>query len=109
VSVYVWTALGPEVRGGLSYILLPVVPGCFHPEQKSWLAVAHSALLAAEVAVTGAYGKARSSPGLIPSSLGSCRGAERAEPQVSGQTYVPREVTLAQWGPDRRSPRGVFM
>ncbi len=35
VSVYVWTAPGPYVSGGLFHILLRVVPGRFHPEQKA--------------------------------------------------------------------------
>jgi len=60
VPVYVWTAPGPHLRGGLAHILLPVVWGCFHPEQKALVADRAFPLLAAEVAVAGARGKARS-------------------------------------------------
>ncbi len=58
MPVYVWTAPGPHVRGGLFHILLTVVPGCFHPEQKALVNDARSTFLAAEVAVSGARGKA---------------------------------------------------
>jgi hypothetical protein len=34
--VYVWTAPGPDVRGGLSYILLSVTSGCSGPRVKGW-------------------------------------------------------------------------
>ena len=63
LPVYVWTAPGPYVRGGLSHILLPVVPGRFHPAQEALVSDRASVLLAADVAVAGARGKARSSPG----------------------------------------------
>ena len=48
--VYVGTAPGPDVSGGLSHILLRPVQGCFHPEQKTLVNDAHSALVASEMA-----------------------------------------------------------
>ena len=63
VPVYVWTAPGPDVSGGLPHILLPVVPGCFHSTEGALVSDRASVLLAADVAVTGTRGKARSSPG----------------------------------------------
>ena len=59
---------------------------------------ARSTLLAAEVAVTGARGKARSSPGR-PHVLLFLPGDSRAEPQASGRTYVPGETAVTQCHP----------
>jgi hypothetical protein len=60
VPVYVWTAPGPDVRGGLAYILSGGSGPAFIQSKRRWLVTAHSTFLAAEVAVAGARGKARS-------------------------------------------------
>jgi len=95
VPVYVWTAPGLDVKGGLSHILLRTVPGCFHPAQEALVSDRASVLLAADVAVAGARGKARSSPG-CPDILRFPPGAVHAEPQARGLTYGARETAVAQ-------------
>src|ERR1700688_4234390 len=63
VPVYVWTAPGPYVSGGLFHILLTVVPGRFHSAQETLVSDRASVLLAAGAAVASARREARSSPG----------------------------------------------
>ena len=95
MSVYVWTAPGPYVSGGLPHILLQVVSGCFHPEQKAPVSDRDPTLLAAEVAVAGAHGKARSSSG-YPRSSRFRRVSTVLSRRPAGLTYVLGEVTVAQ-------------
>ena len=58
---------------------------------------AHSILLAADMMVAGTRGKGELEPWLTSNSPGRCYGAERAETQVSGRTYVSHETTVTQW------------
>jgi len=73
MPVYVWTAPGPDVKGGLAHILLRVFRAAFIQSKRRWWVTANSTLLAAEVAVIGACGKAGWSP-LTVRSPGRYRG-----------------------------------
>ena len=97
VPVYAWTAPGPDIKGGLAHILLRTVPGRFHQEQKALVSDR-----AFHPPRRGGGGLWRMREGGIeswvtPGSPGSFRGAGCAASQASGQKYVPREVTVAQW------------
>ena len=109
MSVYVWTAPGPHVSGGLAHILLTVVPGCFHPAQRSLVSDRASVLFAADVAGRWRTREGEIKSWVTPGSQVPRPGAGHAEPQASGPTHGARETAVAHWRQAGDHHTGVFM
>ena len=94
--MYVWTALGPDLREGLSHILLPPLPAVSATVKGAgeWPRASPTSVLIWWVAVAPGTGQVSSQPsGFSPLP----EVTDHAEPQVSGRTRVSTEATVTHW------------